>query len=285
MKEKEVIVLRLVLLVLLGTALAGMAQGPVEELLSQADALYDCGHGNFEFTEYEARLREAISIWEGVLPLLNDRESRRAVLVKLSRAWFELAEGYLQKDQDKEAAYKKGKDYGLSALRLDGGFVLVEGKEGFRAALQTASDVEALFWYGNNLGRWLAYHYWEALTGGTRDVFAAFARCAELDESYWAGGPRRALANFLAQTPGFLGGDLQRAKTEFQRALELAPHFLQNYVDYAEHWAKKVGDSALFCSLVEEALRRGAEPEVFWSWPFYNTLALRRAGSLRQECR
>ncbi len=273
--------------VLLACVLAwgAWAQPEVEAVLAQAEALYDRWADEFDLAAYEGRLRAAIRLWEEALPQLPDGAARRAVLVKLSRAWFELAEAYLRDKGEKERAYAKGKDYALEALRRDPAFGEREVREGLRAALRKSTDVEALFWYGNNLGRWLGFHYWEALTGGTRDVLAAFERCVELDEAYWAGGPRRALANFLAQTPGFLGGDFSRAQKEFVRALELAPEFLQNYVDYAEHWAKPAGKKELFCSLVEEALRRGQDPAVMRAWPLYNALALARAEQLAQGCR
>jgi tetratricopeptide (TPR) repeat protein len=273
--------MRFLLALVVGLSSVGLAQEGVEELLSRAEAAYDRWHGEFDFLSYEGRLREAIQLWENALPKLSQPTERHDVLVKLSRAWFELAEGYLE---EKEDAYAKGKDYALSALRLDPVFRETEGREGFRAALRKSTDVEALFWYGNNLGRWLSYHYWEALVGGTRDVLAAFERCVELDEKCWAAGPHRALANFLAQTPGFLGGDFERAKGEFARAVELAPEFLQNYVDYAEHWAKKAGDQSLFCELLGKALALARDPGVVSAWPFYNHLALARAKGLARGC-
>lgn len=271
------------LILLFALGVVGLA-GEMQELLFRAEALYDRWHRAFEFGAYEGELREAIRLWEEALPLLSAPAEKRGVLVHLARAWFELAEAYLSERDPREQAYKKGVGYALSALRLDQEFCRTEEREGFRAALRKSTDVEALFWYGNNLGRWLGFHYWEALTGGTRDVLAAFERCVELDEAYWAGGPRRALANFLAQTPGFLGGDFSRAQKEFQRALALAPEFLQNYVDYAEHWAKPAGKKELFCSLVEEALRRGQDPAVLAAWPLYNALALARAERLGEGC-
>ncbi len=276
--------MRLVLLAgVLGVSGLALAQG-VEGILAQAEALYDRWHGEFDFAAYEGRLREALQLWEGALPRLSGPE-RRDVLVRLARAWFELAEGYLADRGEQERAYAKGKDYALEALRLDPAFRAAEEREGLRAALRKSADVEALFWYGNNLGRWLGFNFWAALTGGTRDVLAAFERCVELEETYWGAGPRRALANFLAQTPGFLGGDFSRAQREFQRALALAPHFLQNYVDYAEHWAKRAGEEGLFCALLGEALRQGEDPAVFRAWPFYNALALARAVRLAVGCR
>lgn len=265
---------RLLAALLLGAVFA--RAGEVGELLGRAEALYDRWRGEFEFSSYEGELREAIRLWEEALPQVQEGEVRRAVLVKLSRAWFELAEAYLQDRAAKEEAYRKGWEHALSALRLDPEFGATE-RESFRAALRKSRDVEALFWYGNNLGRWLSYHWWKALTGGAQDVLAAFERCAELDERYWGAGPRRALANFFAQTPGFLGGDFGRAAREFQRAIELVPEFIQNYVDYAEHWAKPAGETALFCGLLRKALDWAADPQVLRAWPLYNHLALTRA--------
>ncbi len=267
------------LLVLLALAFMGMAQEEVAELLSRAEALYDRWHGEFEFVAYGERLREAIRLWEEALPKVSG-ETRREVLVKLSRAYFELAEAYLAGDE-REPAYAKGKDYALLALRMDQDFVRIEEREGHREALRKAEDVEALFWYGNNLGRWLSFHWFSALAGGTRDVLAAFERAAELDESYWGGGPRRALGNFHAQTPGFLGGDQARVEREFLRAMELAPEFLQNLVDYAELWAKD-RDRPLFCRLIREALAKAAEVQNIW--PLYNHLALARARTSASLC-
>ncbi|MBC7222479.1 hypothetical protein H5T56_05820 [Candidatus Bipolaricaulota bacterium] len=255
-----------------------LGQG-IEELLAQADRLYDRWSGGFDFVVYEGRLREAIRLWEEALPKLSG-EARREVLIKLSRAYFELAEAYLS-EREKEPAYGKGKDYALLALRMDPEFVQVEGREGHRAALRAAKDVEALFWYGNNLGRWLSFHWFSALAGGSQDVLAAFERAAELDEGYWGGGPRRALGNFHAQTPGFLGGDQAQVEKEFLRAIELDPDFLQNLVDYAELWAKD-RDKELFCRLIAEALKKA--PEAQTKWPLYNHLALERARKLASFC-
>ena len=76
----------------------------------------------------------------------------------------------------------------------------------------------------------------------------------------------------------------KRQKEEFARAVELAPEFLQNYVDYAEHWAKRAGDQDLFCELLGKALALGQDPAVLSAWPFYNQLALERAKVLARGC-
>ncbi len=254
------------------------------EFIAEADALYDRWQGEFEFVAYEARLRGAIGKWEEALAALprDEVEMKRRVLVSLARAYFELADAYLG-EADRKGAYAKGEAAALAALRLDAEFVRVEGAQGFRAALGVASDVGAIFWYGNNLGRLLNYDYGRAIFGGTRDVAAAFSRAVELDEGYWGGGPHRALANFLAQTPGFLGGDEARARVHFARAIELDPAFVQNYVDQAEFYAKPRREWGLFCQLLSAALAQGGEPASANRWPFYNHLARARAQALLAE--
>ncbi|MCR4392053.1 MAG: TRAP transporter TatT component family protein [Candidatus Acetothermia bacterium] len=265
-----------------GSALVAHAAREPMALVAEADRLYDRWSQAFAFAAYEARLRGAIALWEEALPLIPPDQvpTRTQVLNRLAQAYFELAEGYLTGDKEKEQAYDKGKGYALASLRLDPEFVRVEQDQGFRAALGAARDVAAIFWYGNNLGRWMSYHYWTALTGGTRDVLAAFTRAAELDEAYWGGGPQRALANFFAQTPGFLGGDMERSQACFIRAIEVGPEFIQNYVDYAELYAKARGDQALFCRLLRTALDQAADPAVMGKWPFYNWMAVERARAL-----
>lgn len=252
-------------------------------LISEADRLYDRWSGPFDFAAYEARLRRAIELWEEALPLIPPAQvqTKSHVLNRLAQAYFELAEGYIADYIEREPAYGKGKDYALESLRLDPDFVRAEG-ESFRAALRSAKDISAIFWYGNNLGKWLNYHALVALTGGTLDVRASFERSVELDETYLGGGPHRALAGFLAQVPGFLGGDLENSKPHFERSIELDDHYLENYVNYAEFYAKAKKDWGLFCSLLKTTLDKAQDPETMAKWPFYNKLALDRAQVLWQ---
>ena len=79
----------------------GSGTSPQEKLVA-AEALYNRWDGAFDFTAYEARLQGAISLWEEALAATDlAMDEREAVLVRLSRAYFELAEAYLP---DGEAA-------------------------------------------------------------------------------------------------------------------------------------------------------------------------------------
>jgi len=94
-------------------------------------------------------------------------QTRALVLDRLARGWFELASGYFDTNAEMDEAYGRGKDYALESLMLDPEFRRLDQEEGRRAALQAATDIVALFWYGNDLGSWLNYRQLTALTGGS----------------------------------------------------------------------------------------------------------------------
>jgi hypothetical protein len=91
--------------------------------------------------------------------------------------------------------------------------------------------------------------YWTALSyGSTIEDMSVFRqpgaakrfkrlveRCLALDETYFHAGPHRALAGFLAQAPGIMGGDKELAKTHADAAVRLAPKYADNYVQRAEN--------------------------------------------------
>lgn len=267
----------------LSLAVAVAVASPAGELIIQADAAFERGSG-FSLDGYEASLREAISIYEQALELIPEDEvqTRAYVLDRLSQGYFELGFAYLTDRDEQEEAFGKGKDYALESLRLDPKFVETE-KESFRAAISGATDVKALFWYGNNLGSYLNFHFLTALSGGMNDVKAAFERAIELDETYLGGGPWRAIGSFLAKVPSFLGGDRGKARDAFARAIRIAPDFLENYVDDAEYAAKPDKDWDEFCAKLRTAIDKGADLEVMSAWPLYNALALKRAKRIIAE--
>ncbi|MCX6091713.1 MAG: TRAP transporter TatT component family protein [Candidatus Bipolaricaulota bacterium] len=262
------------------------AASDMEAVLAQAAALYDTSHGEFDFAAYEGQLREAIRLYEEALPLVpaDEGATRLATLHQLARAYFELANAYIPTGPDQEAAYVAGKDHALASLRLDPDFVAREAAS-FRDALANANDVEGVFWYGTNFGCYLNYHQLEAiLSGGMRDVPACYERAMALDETYLAGAPLRSLGCYLAQVPSFIGGDLARARELLNRAIAIAPEFLQNAVDLSEWVLKQNKETQALCTTLQDVKTRAQDPAIMSTWPLYNELSLRRAESLSSGC-
>ncbi|MCD6494698.1 hypothetical protein J7K60_01450 [Candidatus Bipolaricaulota bacterium] len=269
-----------VLVVLLSLCALAQTSG----LIANADASFDRWSGGFSFSAYEAQLRDALALYEEALPTIDPSASQTKsyVLGRLAQGYFELGMAYLTDRDKQEEAYAKGKNYALASLRLNPAFVEAE-KDSFRAALGSASDVKAIFWYGNNLGRYLNFHPLTALSGGMRDVQASFERAIELDPTYLGGGPWRALGSFLAQVPTFMGGNQDDAQRAFSNAATIDHTFIENYIDDAEYIAKPAKDWAHFCSQISLALAAGANQETMAAWPLYNALALHRAQDLAAD--
>ena len=216
------------LLILLAVAFSGAGQD-AGTLIADAEALYDRWSEAFDFATYRADLEAAIDLYEQALVALAPEAgpSRAIVLNRLARAHFELGTAYLVGDDAKEAAFAVGKDRALASLRLDPAFAENEASS-FRDALASAIDVEAVFWYGTNLGSYLNYHQIEAIVwGGMRDLPVCYERAIELDPNYLAGAGYRSLASFYAQVPSFLGGDLEKARETYELAIDVGPDFLE----------------------------------------------------------
>ena len=263
-------------------AVSATAAADVGEQIAEADRLFDRWSVPFNFEDYEVALRSAIDLWTSALTGLPEDhvQSRSHVLNRLSQAYFELATGYLTTNNDKEAAYELGKDAALESLRLDPTFDETEASDGFRAALRSANDVEAIFWYGNTLGQWLNYHQLTAIMGGVKDVAASFERAYELDESYDGAGPHRALGSLIAQAHFVIGRDRAEAVYHFERCTELAPDHLEARVSYVSDYLIPTGDADLAASLLAEILELASDPDVMAVYPFYNRIALERATEL-----
>ena len=275
--KKQVICLLVILILCVSLGIFAETNDRIEI----ADAAFDRWDGSFEFEAYQQRLEDALGAYEQLLYLIpkDERQTRAHIANRLSQGYFELGFAYITDRGDQEKAFAKGQAHALTSLRLDPSFV--EGEEqGFRAALESADDAIALFWYGNNRGKYLDFHWLTALSGGMKDVRATFERAIELDEAYFGGGPWRALGSFLAKVPAFLGGDMTQAKAAFERAIELGPNFVENYVDYAEYCAKPEQEWDIFRHELGSVLELAEDPEVMARWPLYNNLALRRAEKL-----
>jgi tetratricopeptide (TPR) repeat protein len=277
--RRGVAVFCLVLVSLVG--LASVAQ-EFTDLVCQADAAFDRWGTPFEFDAYQAKLETAISLWEQALPLVptDDRATTAHVLNHMAEAYFEMGEAYLFAPAEREAAYDKGRTYALASLRLDPTFGTTEASNGFRAALLSATDVAAIFWYGNNVGQWYNFHQIEAILGGVLDVLASYERAAELDETYMGGGPRRSLAALIAQAYFVLGKSREESVPHYERSIEIDPDYLESYVNYAQYYALSAGQDDLAARLLRTLDQKATDPMVVAKWPLYNTLAIRRANSL-----
>ncbi|MFQ6034069.1 MAG: TRAP transporter TatT component family protein, partial [Candidatus Bipolaricaulia bacterium] len=273
------------IIALLGAAawLAGQAMadgGTPEELIAQANAAFAA---RFD----EGEMREAIADYEAVLPYLDGLavQSQAFVLDRLSQAYYELTTFSEGSPPEDRGLFAQGKGYGFQSLALNPGFAEWQDRD-FKRALSSVADPAALLWTADNWGAIFGYDPWQGMNNVGK-VKALYERCLEVDEAYWGASCHNALGALLVTTPDFLGGDLQAGKEHLERAIALAPDYLENHVVYAQYWGftydtfgkmNGIRDRAL----IERELGLVLEAPI-GRWPFWNREAKKEAAALLER--
>ena len=214
------------------------------------------GDAHWEKRTEADNIRAAIAEWTKAA---EADPNNAEVLVKLTRAHYFLADGYLR-DNDKE--YLKTMDQGVSwgeKALVAASPEFAEAKRGgakFPEAVKVAGKeaVPAMYWYASALGKWAKRKGFAVLLGQKDNVKATMDRCLELDPNYFYGGPHRYFGAFYSIAPKFAGGDLEKSKVHFEKSLEIEPKYVGTKVLWAENLAVKQQDEATFDRLIEEVL-------------------------------
>jgi len=175
---------------------------------------------------------------------------------KLARA-YHFVGYYVEADPDSQAArFLSGVEIGERVLSLDNGFRMkyLKTKDDRRAlTLLDRNWAPAIYWTAANLAQWTDSQEWRVRYGNKGRVETYMRRMRELDPAFYYGGPFRYFA--VLPTRGrapFV--DRDDSKRAFEKALELAPNFLGNKRLYAETYAVKKKERALFTRLLNEVI-------------------------------
>lgn len=215
-----------------------------------------------------ANVRAAIAEWEKAA---EGDPNNAELLVKLTRAHYFLADGYLRAEAD-EKEYLKTMDKGVKwgekamvAASPEFSKAMADGKKFPEAVKLVGKDgVPAMYWYASSLGKWAKKKGFAVLLGQKDNVKATMDRCLELDPTFYYGGPHRYFGAYYAIAPAFAGGDLEKSKVHFKKSLEIAPDFIGTKVLWAAELAVKTQDEETFDALITEieGAKADAIPEV-----------------------
>ena len=141
------------------------------------------------------------------------RDRQPDTMVMLSYVYFLVGEIRARSQDEKLAAYDKGREIGKRAVEL------------------APKNPEAHVWYGINTGRW------GQTKGIMRSLFLLPTVREEVDATL-ALDPKnlRALAlqgNVFFEVPRLAGGDREKAEAVFRKAIEIDPHFTNARIDLA----------------------------------------------------
>ena len=209
---------------------------PTEDLLtavSRADELYN----------QRARpetVRESVMILSGARGGANLYQ----VQWRLSRAMFFLGQ-QAESVREKLQLHSSASEAGALAVSLN------------------PARVEGHFWTGVNLA---LYAESARPPKGIRAILRArseLKRAIEISESYHGAGPLRVLARLEHKAPRFLGGNRDRSRARFDRALSIAPDNTVTLL-YAAELALDEGDRQRTVELLTRIIASPADPE----WEF-----------------
>ncbi len=177
--------------------------------------------------------------------------------------------------------YLRARAHGLEALSHRHRFLdsLDGTEEEVRAGVATLGkrDLPALFWTAFSWGNYTNLHLEdpEALADSLI-VVEMMKRVVELDEGYYYAGAHLFFGAMLCRLPVSAGGDPEKARHHFERALALTKgRFLMARLFFARYYAVRVQDRALW----DEQMRAIQEADLD-AWPeerLANTLAKEQA--------
>lgn len=234
------------------------------ELVRQAESLYA--------ERYQLPVLERmIELYEQAR---EEAPQDREILVRLAQLWYEWA--VLKPESEEEPGWRKTADYAFQALGLSGlDEALKLSNEDFRTFVANCTDGRALLWAGHGWGQLLGKMNPFSAFFALPKIRAIYERSIELASDYMGGSAYQAYATLLANLSDYgilFGVKLSQAKIYFEKAIEVDPTYLENYVAYAKEYAVRARDRALFESLLRYVLEAP-----IGNWPFWNRHAKEKA--------
>ncbi len=203
-------------------------------------------------------IKKAIESWNKALAITpKDAETR----VKLSRAYYLLADGHLrmddEKDEEMKATFRKGMKeaeiaFALKVPKYRKDFC---AEKPFAESISTAdaTAVPAMYWFATNLGKWGLEEGLTTILKYKDDIKAMMDRVESLQPTYFYYAPYRYFGVYWTKIPVFRG-DEAKSKAAFEKSIKGAPQYLATKVLMAHRFAAKWKDPALFVKLLKEVI-------------------------------
>lgn len=231
--------------------------GPVEKK-GDADPQVAQGDELWQARADRAKAEAAVKSWEEAAAL---DPTRADIQLKLAYAYYFLANAHARWDADGEdrqlGLYEKGLVAGENAIKLavPAFAKKIRDGAGWAEAVKEVGPegVPALYWYATNLGKWALLDGFTTILSHKDDVAAIMKRVLEVDPGFFHGAPHRYFGVYRTKIP-FPGGDLPASRKHFEDAVKLAPNYVDTKVLFAEAYAVKAQDEALFEKLLNEVI-------------------------------
>ena len=279
---------RISLLFLLIALLTACATGKTMTVAATASLLEDVAKASNKQSDLMLIRRgmpSYLMLIDGMVEALPDN---KRLLISAAQLYASYASTFIQ-DEDQiyaTALYARARDYALRALEQNGfKNPATRPFDDFEIGLYDLgkNDVPYIFWAASCWGSWISLNQgsMEAMAELPR-VELLMKRVLVLDEAFYYGGAHIFMGVLEASKPRVAGGDLDRARDHFLKAIELGDgKFLMAQINYADYYAKKAFDRELFISILEKVLEIPADitPEL----TLLNTVAHTKAKEMLNQ--
>ena len=195
--------------------------------------------------------------------LIAEHPDNRKLLLTATQGYSSYASTLYELGEVERAATLsiKARDYGIALLCLKPSFlqeIIHPQLESFAGCLVSfqKTNVPSLFWAGYGWATWIRFQ--DGAPAALADlprVEQIMLRIIELDDTYYYGAAHIFLGYYYGSRPEMLGGNLEKSRSHFERALQIADrNFLLAQVSFAESYARLSFNRELFKDLLTEVL-------------------------------
>jgi tetratricopeptide (TPR) repeat protein len=221
----------------------------------------DMAHTTFEECDIELAEHSIPANLKMLEALLKSDPENRVILSSLSMGYCGYAMLFVESQNPDRASelYLRARNYGLKALGQTWESIFTSDIEKVRLVVGNSgiSDLDALLWTTLSLNSWIILNLDKPSALSQLGISQTFIeKLIELNPDYQYGLPYIMMGVSLSFRPSMLGGDPERARNNFEKALDLSNRkfFLAHYY-YARYYATRVQDINLFNSLLDEIIQ------------------------------
>lgn len=210
----------------------------------------------------------------------------KTLLLLLTQGYASYAMAFLEDAEPERASalYRRATEFGLKLLQQTSAYKegIPEKEADFveRLTKIKKSQVAALFWTAFAWGGWINLNRDDPqAVFDLSKVKAMMERVLQLDEGFFFGSAHLFWGSTYGSIPKMLGGDPEKAKDHFDRALEISEgKFLMAQVYYARYYAVTTLNEELFTELLNDVLK--APENILPGFELLTSLAKHKAGEL-----
>lgn len=223
---------------------------------------------NWNKRHIKENLEKALGAYKTLAKATDDNYE---YLTRLTRGYYFLADAHYTNIDEKKKYWEIGTSYGEKAMATNKAFgeaMKKEGKVEDHLDKLGKREASAMYWTAANLGKWAKNSGIATTLKYKNRIRTLISTVEKVDPKHFHAAVFRYWGAYYAVAPGFAGGDMNKSKKSFEKAIKMAPNYLGTKVLYAQLYMTKKENKKDFKRLLNEVIKakvksKELEPENF----------------------